>query len=62
MEINRQNVAFDHFQVRCRGKLHAELRGQDAIKLNSDHAASAREQQGSDLAASGTDLKHGVLR
>jgi hypothetical protein len=58
LEIHGQNVALDDFHIANEGKIHAQLRGQHAIKFDGNHSASPRDQQGSELAAAGPDFEH----
>src|SRR6266849_3782981 len=58
VELDLEDVPFDDFHVGISGELHAKLRGQHAIKFDSDDPPSARGQQRSQRAAAWADLKH----
>ncbi len=62
IEIDRENVGFDDFDVREHAELQAKLRCEHAVEFDGDQAADAPGQQGSEDAASGTDFEHGALR
>ena len=62
IEIDGENISFDDLDIGEHAEAQAKLRGQHAVKLHGDQAASALGQQGSENAASGADFDHGVLR
>jgi hypothetical protein len=62
IEIDRQDVSLDDFDVGEHAEAEAELRGQHAVELDGDESADALGQEGSEDAASGADFEDGVLR
>ena len=61
VEIERENISFDDFDVALLRVLDAQLGGEDAVKLNSDEFARATREQLGQGAFARADLKHGLI-
>ena len=62
IEIDRENVGLDHFDVRKHAKAQPKLRRQHAVDLNRDQAARPLGQRRSQNPAPGADFEHRLLR
>ncbi len=62
VQFDRQDVAFDDFNVWLQGEFHSQLRRKDTVQFHRDQPARLPCQQIGDGAAAGANLKHRGLR